>query len=471
MKKYVKKNILNIYFKILMIIAILIILFIGICIYILNVRISEENNINWSSWPVSFTTNFCNEISFNEGIPQLTDSAIEDLKKYKLSFQMIDKNGDVILKYNDLQGAKKHYSPIEMVQLYKTGGRDNNYTMFVGSTNNNGEEWAYIIGFPVKISKVTMYFNYKNYINVKYIIFILFVAIISVILFYGILINKTLLKIVSSIKSISLNSEEVNRKFIPLKEKGMYKDVFHSINILNSRLKASEDERKRTETLREEWIANISHDLKTPLSPIRGYAEILADSEYNVEPKEAERYGKIILRNVQSVETIVENLNFTYQLKNEMLPLDFQQGNIVRLLKEVIISILNHPKYEKRNISFSCSEDRINFKFDYTLLNRAFTNLLYNSVIHNSSDTIIKVTIEKKDKIYINIEDNGKGMDENELKKLFERYYRGTKSSASVKGSGLGMAIAKQIIEAHGGNIDVKSKFNIGTSISVIFTL
>lgn len=62
-------------------------------------------------------------------------------------------------------------------------------------------------------------------------------------------------------------------------------------------------------------------------------------------------------------------------------------------------------------------------------------------------------------------------MDENELKKLFERYYRGTKSSASVKGSGLGMAIAKQIIEAHGGNIDVKSKINIGTSISVIFTL
>ena len=472
MKKYAEKNLLNIYFKILKIFVVIIALFMGICIYVLNVRINEDNNnINWSSWPVSFTTNFYKEISSNEDGPQLTDAAIEDLSKYKLSFQMIDKNGDVILAYNELQGAKKHYSAIEIVQLYKTGGSHNNYTMFVGIINNESEEYAYIIGFPAKISKVTMYFNYKNYINVKYIILILSLFIIIGVLLYGIIVNKTLLKIVSSIKSISLNSEEASEKFVPLKEKGIYKDVFHNINFLNDKLKASEEERKKTENLREEWIANISHDLKTPLSPIRGYAEILSDPEYNVDPKEAERYGKIILRNVESVETIVENLNFTYKLKNGIIPIDFKERNMVRLLKEVIIGILNHPKYEKRNISFICSEDKINFKFDNTLLYRAFTNILYNSVIHNSSDTIIKVTIEKKDKIYINIQDNGKGMEESELKKLFERYYGGTKSSVNVKGSGLGMAIAKQIIEAHGGNIDVRSKIDIGTSITIIFAL
>ncbi|EET88774.1 histidine kinase [Clostridium carboxidivorans P7] len=139
----------------------------------------------------------------------------------------------------------------------------------------------------------------------------------------------------------------------------------------------------------------------------------------------------------------------------------------MRLLKEVIINILNHPKYEERNIIFNCIEDRINFNFDNTLLRRAFTNLLYNSVIHNAPDTIIKVSVRQEDKIYITIEDNGKGMSEEEVKKLFERYYRGTKSSVSVKGSGLGMAIAKQIIEAHGGKINVKSKQNFGTCIQI----
>ena len=152
-----------------------------------------------------------------------------------------------------------------------------------------------------------------------------------------------------------------------------------------------------------------------------------------------------------------------------MLPIKRKEENIVRLLKEVIINILNHPKYEERNIIFNCSESRINFNFDNTLLRRAFTNLLYNSVIHNSPETIIKVSIKEEDKIYIKIEDNGKGMAEEDVKKLFERYYRGTNSTVNVKGSGLGMAIAKQIIEAHEGKINVESKLNVGTSIDIEF--
>jgi len=249
----------------------------------------------------------------------------------------------------------------------------------------------------------------------------------------------------------------------------MYNEVFNNLNLLNSKLKASEEERKRDEILREEWIANISHDLKTPLSPIKGYAEILTDLEYNVSNDDVKKYGEIILRNAQNVENLVENLNFTYQFKNGMLPINRKEGNITRLLKEVIISILNYPQYEDRNIIFNCSEIMVNFNFDNTLLTRAFTNLLYNSVIHNSSDTIIKVSIKKQDKIFIKIEDNGKGMSEEDVKKLFERYYRGTNSSVNVKGSGLGMAIAKQIIEAHDGKINVESKLNNGTNIEMEF--
>ncbi|WML33345.1 HAMP domain-containing sensor histidine kinase [Clostridium sp. OS1-26] len=428
----------------------------------LNVSISSENSYaNWSSWPASFTSNFYKKINFQGGKPQLTDEAISDLKKYKLSFQIIDKDGYVILGYNEPQEALKHYTPIDVVQLYKTGGSARNYTMFVGSVNNNGEKWTYIIGFPAKISKVVMYFNYNNFLKIKLVMLGLFVLIILLVAVYGIWMNHILSNIISGIRRLASNA------YVPMKEKGMYKDVFYSLNLLDNKLKVSEDERKRNETLREEWVANISHDLKTPLSPIKGYAEILTDYEYDVMPQDVKKYGEIILRNAKNVETIVENLNFTYQLKNGMLPTNRKEGNIVRLLKEVIINILNHPEYKERNIIFNCTENRVNFNFDNTLLNRAFTNLLYNSVIHNATDTIIKVSIKEEDKIYIRIEDNGKGMAEKELKKLFERYYRGTNSSVSVKGSGLGMAIAKQIIEAHEGEINVKSVPNIGTSIYI----
>lgn len=392
MKKCNQNNLLNIYFKILMLFVILIALFIGIFAYILNVRISDDTSINWGSYPVSFTTNFNKKINFNDDKPTLTDDAIDDLKKYNLSFQMIDKNGDVILRYNELEGSKHHYSPIEMVEMFRTGEINNdNYTMFVGSADNDGQEYAYIIGFPAKILKVTLYFNYIRYSNVKYILMILAIVIIIFSLIYGISLNRTLYKIISSVKSISSDN-----KFEPLKEKGIYRDIFHSINLLNYKLEKSEEERKKTERLREEWIANISHDLKNPLSPIRGYAEILSDSEYNIDCKEAEKYGKIILRNVKNVESLVENLNFTYKLENGKIPIDFKEGNLARLLKEIIINILNDPQYEDRNITFNSPAENIDFMFDNTLLFRAFSNLLYNCVIHNSADTMIKVRIEKK---------------------------------------------------------------------------
>jgi signal transduction histidine kinase len=463
MKKIVYKRVFNLYFKFFIAFLILILIFIGISFYLLNVNINDKNsNANWASWPANFTSNFSDKIYFKEGKPQLTDEGIKKLEEYKLSFQMVDKEGNVIFAYNAPKEALNHYTPMEMVQLYKTGGGIKNFTMFVGSIQNNEEEWAYIIGFPAKISKVTMYLNYDNYLNLKFVFTGLLILLILFTAIYGICINRTLSNIITGIKNLALNA------YVPIKEKGMYKEVFNNLNLLDIKLKASEEERKRNEVLREEWIANISHDLKTPLSPIKGYAEILAD-EYSVDLDEVTKYGQIILRNVQNVETIVENLNFTYQLKNGILPINRQEGNLTRLLKEVIISILNHLQYEDRNIIFNCLESNVNFNFDNTLLTRAFTNLLYNSVIHNSKEAIIKVSVVKKDKIYIVIEDNGKGITEEDTKKLFERYYRGTNSNVNVKGSGLGMAIAKQIIEAHEGKINVESNLNVGTSIYIEF--
>lgn len=464
MKKPGYKIVFNLYSKFFIAVLILFFICIGILFFLLKINISNENSyVNWSSEPISLTSNFSKKIYFKDGKPQLMNSAINELNKYKLCFQVVDENGEVALGYNMPAEASHHYAPIEMVQLYKNGGSIENYTMFVGSIDNNEKKWTYIIGFPAKISKITLYLNYDKASQIKFVLLGIAILIILLIAAYSVRMSFLLSNIITGIGRLTSNS------YIPMKENGIYRDIYISLNILNNKLKSSEVERKRNETLRQEWIANISHDLKTPLSPIKGYAEILTDSEYIVTSEDAKKYGTIILRNVKNVEIIVENLNFTYQLKNGMLPLNRKDGNIVRLLKEVIINILNHPEYEERNIIFCSSEEKVNFNFDSTLLVRAFTNLLYNSVIHNVPGTTIKVSISEEDKIHINIKDNGKGMGEEDLKKLFERYYRGTNSAVNVKGSGLGMAIAKEIIEAHEGSISVESKLNVGTNINIEF--
>ncbi len=464
MKKSRYRTVFNLYSKFIMAFLILIFICLGIVEYLLKISTSNENSyVNWSSEPLSFTTDFSKRIYFKDGKPQLMDLGIKELKKYKLHYQIVDKNGNVAGEYNMPYGSSQHYAPIQMVQLYKNGDGQGKYTMFVGGIDNNGEKWTYIIGFPAKISKITMYLNYDKTSQIKFILLGIMVLIILFIAFFGLRMNRTLLNIISGIRKLASNS------YTPMKEKGIYKDVYESLNIVDNMLKTTEIERKRTQTLREEWIANISHDLKTPLSPIKGYAELLADTEYVVTSEDTKKYGTIILRNVKSVETIVENLNFTYQLKNGMVPLNMKHGNLVRLVKEIIINILNNPEYQERNIMFNCTGDMVNFNFDSTLLQRAFTNLLYNSIIHNSNDTLIKVSIKEEDKIYIIIEDNGKGIEEEDLKNIFERYYRGTNSDLTVKGSGLGMAIARQIIEAHKGKISVHSELKIGTRINIEF--
>ena len=462
MKKSSYKIIFHLYSIIFVVFMILICICLGLVFYLLKGNIGSSNSfISWSSAPISYTNNFSKNINFVNGKPELKASGIEELKKYKFSFQIVDRNGDVVTGYNTQHGASDHYSPIEMVELYKDGGTFKDYTMFVGSVSNNGQEWTYIIGFPVKILKATIYLNYNNASRIKFILLGILPIVLLLVAFYGVKMDSNLSKIIKCIEGLATNT------YNHMKEKGIYHDLYASLNILNERLKASEAERKRNETLREEWIANISHDLKTPLSPIKGYAEILADSEYAVTPEEIKKYGRIILKNSKNIETIVENLNFTYKLKNGMIPVDKKPENLVRLLKEVIIDILNRPEYENRDIIFSSDEDTVIFDFDSTLLKRAFNNLILNAVIHNEEHTKIKVFIKNQDKIYISIEDNGKGIGEEELKRLFERYYRGTSSAVKVQGSGLGMAIAKQIIEAHEGTIDVKSKIDLGTTVNI----
>jgi len=138
-------------------------------------------------------------------------------------------------------------------------------------------------------------------------------------------------------------------------------------------------------------------------------------------------------------------------------------------LKESIIDILNNPDYSDRNISFMGEDRKISYSFDEQLLKRAINNLIMNALIHNPEDTVIRIGIQTTDQTRITIEDNGRGMDAEEVNKLFQRYYRGTNTDEKAKGTGLGMAIAKQIIELHGGDIFVESALAVGTNITICF--
>ena len=112
--------------------------------------------------------------------------------------------------------------------------------------------------------------------------------------------------------------------------------------------------------------------------------------------------------------------------------------------------------------------DKIIFiDIDKVLMQRVLNNLIYNALVHNDKNISIVVSVYKKDKIYISISDNGKGISEKDLENVFDRYYRGTNTGEAHKGSGLGMSIAKEIVNAHNGDITISSILGKGTDINI----
>lgn len=224
-----------------------------------------------------------------------------------------------------------------------------------------------------------------------------------------------------------------------------------------------------SEQARREWIANITHDMKTPLSPIKGYAEILSQETLNDEAL-IQEYASIILKNVNHTEKLINDLKLTYQLESGALPFNPQEVSIIHSLRDCIIDIINDPQFSENDIEFVSSQPEIYAQIDEALFRRAIQNIIINAFMHNPPKTKVAVTVTENDceKIMISIRDNGTGMDEEALAKLFSRYYRGTNTEQKAEGSGLGLAIAKQIIQLHGGEINVMSQLNEGTEFILL---
>ena len=250
------------------------------------------------------------------------------------------------------------------------------------------------------------------------------------------------------------------------KEKGIYKNVLKKLNSLSYKLKENELERKKIDKMRADWIANISHDIKTPLSSIKGYAEFL-EQDYDFSSEDIKSFAGIINNKSDYIKELVEELNLSMKLKNNESILKKEKVNIVSLVKNSVIDILNDSKYSKVDIKFECSEDKIFIDIDKVLMQRVLNNLIYNALVHNDKNISIVVSVYKKDKIYISISDNGKGISEKDLENVFDRYYRGTNTGEAHKGSGLGMSIAKEIVNAHNGDITINSILGKGTDINI----
>lgn len=436
---------------------------IGLFYYIFS--IPEPEGLSIASWTQMFTDNFSVWMDYKDGNLEVEKIGLDRLDEYGLWIQVIDESGQEIFSYNKPESYPTSY-PASTLLSFGTSAYENENTVFVSCLEDSKETCNYIIGFPYAIGKYMLYYNGERFTRLLPVVkkIVLSALFIFAVLVFGYVwwISRKLSNITGGIRNISL------RAYSPLKEKGMFRDIYAALNKMDMEIRQSDRIKEETENARTEWIANITHDLKTPLSPVKGYAELLADNQIaGVET--AQEYGKIILKNVSHVEKLLNDLKLTYQIDSGAVPYNPQEVLITRYVKEVVIDIINDPAFSKRNIEFESDGQELIVSLDPDLLRRAIQNIIINALIHNPPDTKIKISIGNSaaSVVFISIRDNGSGMDEAEQARLFNRYYRGTNTREKPEGSGLGLAIAKQIVMLHGGNISVKSSPDIGTEFII----
>ncbi|MEN8187791.1 MAG: ATP-binding protein [Bacteroidota bacterium] len=237
-------------------------------------------------------------------------------------------------------------------------------------------------------------------------------------------------------------------------------------------LKHEEIEKLTTrEDFRREFLGDVSHELKTPLFTAQGYLLTLLESsidDKNIEKKYLERANKSIER----LNFIVKDLDMISKLESGM-GLNFESFNIVKLIADVFD--LLELKAAKKNISLKFDkvyDFPILVEADKERIEQVLINLISNSINYgkNNGETIVSVLSFSYSQFVVNIADNGIGIPDGEISRLFERFFRVDKSrSREHGGSGLGLAIVKHIIEAHDQQVFVKSNINDGSTFS--FTL
>lgn len=439
----------------------------GIGFYMYYFHIPEPEGLSLASWPETFTGNFSYWLTENEeGNIVIEDNGLKKLNEYGLWIQVIDEKGYEVLSYDKPESYPASYTSSELLAI-STSGFENGYTVFTSSFETADGTWNYFVGFPYAIGKYLLYYNGAAIGRIRplFRMVILAVACMVILFFfvYMIWITKHLSRITKGIGTIS------GRSYKPLKENGLFTDVYAALNKLDQEIRRSDKIQSDTDKARNDWIANITHDLKTPLSPIKGYAELLADYP-ETEIRNVQEYGSIILKNIGHTEKLINDLKLTYQLDSGAIPFRPQEVRFTRYIKELVIDIVNDPAFADRDIRFESDIPELNITVDPDLFRRAVQNLMINALVHNPSDTKVTVSImsEPKNHVCVFVRDNGIGMSEAEQSELFSRYYRGTNTKEKSEGSGLGLAIAKQIVMLHGGDISVKSNPGCGTEFAIV---
>jgi len=228
--------------------------------------------------------------------------------------------------------------------------------------------------------------------------------------------------------------------------------------------------KNKEELTRRDFVANVSHELRTPVSIIKGFSDSLIEDYDDLNEKRKKDFLSKIQKNSRRLDALVEDLLDLAKLERSTPSLKLKKLDFHALIRSATENLSSFRKDQNVTLTLDIQEKELIINGDAEKLVSLIGNLIENAVLHAEDATSIKIRAHKEKVesfLVCSIEDNGKGIPEKELSRLFERFYRVDKGRSRERGgTGLGLSIAREVVEAHGGEISASSFPNKGASFS-----
>lgn len=333
---------------------------------------------------------------------------------------------------------------------------------------NSKKLWRYfiaaiVVGFGVTIPlEISLAYIANNYfdvdINIPNLLWIVFVSIIVGGLVMSVISKRLITPLTNLSTAMNKVAEGDFETQIETESKiEAIQDIYTNFNLMVKELGA-------TETLQTDFVSNVSHEIKTPITAIEGYATLLQDSTDN--ETEAEYVDKILL-NTKRLSELVGNILLLSKVDNKAIQAKKTTYRLDEQIRQAIVML--EPKWSTKEIEFDVNMDEVEYTGDESLMFHVWNNLIDNAIKFNPQSGFIRIKLEKSEKnITFIIEDEGCGINDEEKTHIFNKFYQ-SDSSHKAEGNGLGLALVKNILNLCGGEISVTDGKNGGARFTVVF--
>lgn len=359
------------------------------------------------------------------------------------------------------------YTISEIASL--TRGYIDGYPTFTGEAKNG----LMVLGYPKDRfwKHIWPSWDYRLIANFPKIALSTLAANITLLLFIYVIANSKLLK---SVKPITNGIQALpTGEPVHIKESGLLSELAANINRTSGVLQDQKYQLRKRETARANWIAGVSHDIRTPLSIVMGYAGQL-ENDPKLTDSERQK-ALVILKQSERMRNLINDLNLASKLEYNMQPLTPKKENAVAIIRQVVVDFVNTDIEDKYSIKWE-TDDNLSACFinaDKALLKRAISNLIQNSINHNEKGCTIYVSVRtEKNNCIICIEDSGVGASEEQIEKLNTTpHYMVCDSNTTEQRHGLGLLIVKQIVASHHGKVIIEQSHYGGFKVYLFLPL